>query len=775
MKAFIIYATYEIVKNEAFVLLFGRLENGESFMTRNKFKAYFFIKTSDLERAKNIFNFPTEETDFKDFNGNLLTKIILDSPREVPALRDELQKNNIACYEADVRFAQRFLIDHDLKGSCEIEGEWIKGESVDRKYENPSFQPVYWFPKLKVLSMDIETDRKGRDLWSISLYGEGIKKVLIVKDDGKTYTNAICFKNEEDLLKTFKEEIKKYDPDVIVGWNVIDFDWKILKQKCDEYRIPFVFGRIERPCSLRLEQSFFRDSSADFPGRQVLDGIHLLKISFVKLPDYKLNTAAKHFLKKEKIFTGSDRWEEIEQSYHHNAQLMIDYNLLDSQLALEILEKSNVLSLTVQRSLLTRMTVDRVNASIASLDSLYLKELQKRKLVAPTAKVIESEERIKGGFVLTSKPGIYENIIVCDFKSLYPSIIRTFNIDPASFITNEKVKKEKMSTENLIEAPNGAYFRNDEGILPLLIEDLWKQRDVAKKNKDLLTSHAIKITMNSFFGVLANPACRFYSIELANAITHFGQFIIKLTAANITNKGYEVIYGDTDSIFVDVKEKSYEGAEQKGKEIQQYITEFYQKYIPEQYKRKSFLELQFEKTYKKFLLPKVRHAEEGAKKRYAGILVKDGKEQMQFVGLEFVRRDWTEVAKKFQVTLLEKVFKEEPVEEYVKKFVEDLKKGTYDDLLVYRKAIRKPVSSYTKTTPPHIKAAQKIGRENVGIIDYYMTLNGPEEKDHCKSKIDYEHYIDKQIKPLADSILCFYKTDFDSLTQLHKQKSLFEY
>src|SRR3989344_3533514 len=122
----------------------------------------------------------------------------------------------------------------------------------------------------------------------------------------------------------------------------------------------------------------------------------------------------------------------------------------------------------------------------------------------------------------------------------------------------------------------------------------------------------------------------------------------------------------------------------------------------------------------------------------------------------------------FLNSIREKVFKEEPVEEYVKKFVEDLKKGTYDDLLVYRKAIRKPVSSYTKTTPPHIKAAQKIGRENVGIIDYYMTLNGPEEKDHCKSKIDYEHYIDKQIKPLADSILCFYKTDFDSLTQLHK-------
>ena len=775
MKAFIVYATYEIVNNEALVLLFGRLENGESFMTRNKFRPYFFIKTSDRKKAEKEFKVEYEDSDFKDFDDEPLTKVIIDSPQDIVKLRDALQKENIICYEADVRFTQRFLIDHDLKGSCIITGEHTKGEYTDRIYENPSFSPTFWFPKLRVLSMDIETDRKAREIWSISLAGEEIKEVLIVKDDGKKYKHAICFKNEEELLRAFKEKIKEYDPDLIVGWNVIDFDWKALKGKFDEYQIDFMFGRMNRPSTLRLEKSFFVDSSAHFHGRQVLDGIHLLKTSFVKLPDYKLNTAAKHFLKKEKIFTGSDRWEEIEKAYKKNPQLMIDYNLLDSELVLDILKESKVLDLTIQRSLLTRMTLDRVNASIATLDSLYLKELQKRKLVAPTAYVQDRDERIKGGFVLSSKPGIYENILVCDFKSLYPSIMRTFNIDPASFISHEKAIKKKIETKNLIEAPNGAYFKNEEGILPMLIHDLWKQRDAAKKNKDLLTSHAIKITMNSFFGVLANPACRFYSIELANAITHFGQFLIKLSAKNIGNKGYDVIYGDTDSLFVDVHEKDIAKAEKIGREIEKYINEFYQGYIEQEYKRKSFLELEFEKVYKKFLMPKIRHSEEGAKKRYAGILVKDGKEVMDFVGLEFVRRDWTELAKKFQLELLERIFKEKPVEEYVKNFVEDLKKGKYDQLLVYRKAIRKPVSSYTKTTPPHIKAAKKIGRDEVGIIDYYMTLQGPEEINHSKSKIDYEHYIAKQIKPLADSILCFYNTDFDSLTQLHKQKSLGDY
>src|SRR3989338_1698276 len=177
MKGFIVYSTYELIGSEAFVLLFGRLENGESFMTRNKFRTYFFIKTSDRKKAEKEFKVEYEDSDFKDFDDEPLTKVIIDSPQDIVKLRDALQKENIICYEADVRFTQRFLIDHDLKGSCIITGEHTKGEYTDRIYENPSFSPTFWFPKLRVLSMDIETDRKAREIWSISLAGEEIKEV----------------------------------------------------------------------------------------------------------------------------------------------------------------------------------------------------------------------------------------------------------------------------------------------------------------------------------------------------------------------------------------------------------------------------------------------------------------------------------------------------------------------------------------------------------------------------------------------------------------------
>src|SRR3989338_8819516 len=670
---------------------------------------------------------------------------------------------------------------------------------------HPLSEKEHYFPKLKVLSFDIETNRDASQLFSISFYSEDFQTVLLLLHEKYRYhhpkiKNAELFTDEAELLKRFKEIILWHDPDIITGWNMIDFDLKILKQRFDRQKIEFKIGRVSWECRLRFTDNYFTDSTAEVPGRVILDGIHLMKISFVKLPDYKLNTAAKVFLGEQKLITAGDRRDEIERQYEHEPQALVDYNLKDSKLAYDIIHKSKTLELSITRSMLTRMQVDRVKASIASLDSLYLRELQNRKLVAPTAIINESEERIQGGFVMDSKAGIYENILVFDFKSLYPSVIRTFNIDPVSFVDSKQMQSlNDTDKKKLIKAPNGAYFRNEQGILPELIQHLFDLREKAKKEKNELESNAIKILMNSFFGVLANPTCRFYSLEVANAITHFGQFIIKLSGEKIRELGYDVIYGDTDSLFVNPNANAnneakpivdYEEAKKIGTKIQKFIEEFYVGYIKENYNRKSVLELKFEKTFKKFILPKVRGSDEGAKKRYAGIVEKDGKDRTEFTGLEFVRRDWTEAAKKFQLELLSIVFESKinaesedekkklrdalktKVSKYIKDFIIELKKGEYDSFLVYKKAIRKGVESYTKTTPPHIKAARKAGRTESGIIEYLQTINGPEVIEARTSAIDYPHYIEKQIKPIADSILGFFDITFDDLFAGSRQMKL---
>ena len=559
INGFIVYPTYRIENNKALIYLFGRLENGESFLTINEFRPYFYIKRADLSNALKIEPFDYEETNFKDLEGEEMVKVVLRIPAQVKPLREKFESKKIRAYEADIRFVTRYLIDQNIRGTISIRGEHKASKIVDRIYENAQLGPASadYFPKLKTLSFDIETNMEGTNILCISAYIGDANETWIITD--KKLKNAISCADEKEVLAYIKDQ----DPDIITGWNIIDFDLSVIRDRAKIAKVPLQFGRPEWDCKLRIEESFFIDSKADVPGRMVLDGIHLLKSSFVKMNDYKLNTAAKRFLGKEKLLTGDNRHTEIQDLYKKDQQKLVDYNLLDAQLAYEIIMKTDVLSLSIQRSLLTGMQLDRVNASVASLDFVYLSEARKRKLVTSSSNYGEREERIKGGFVRESKPGIYDYILVFDFKSLYPSIIRTFNIDPQTFV--DKKHQQDYEKKELITAPNGAMFNKHPGILPDLIQRLWQQRDKAKKEKNKLASNAIKILMNSFFGVLANPACRFYNLDIANAITHFGRHIIQLTATKIEEQGYAVIYGDTDSIFVLSDAKDVEDAENKEK------------------------------------------------------------------------------------------------------------------------------------------------------------------------------------------------------------------
>ncbi|HIH31323.1 TPA: DNA polymerase II [Candidatus Woesearchaeota archaeon] len=798
INGFIVYPTYRIVDDEseegkakrrkkALVYLFGRLENGESFLTINHVRPYFYVKTEDLKNTKlqkalKDFDAVTEDSDFRNFEDENVTKIILWIPADVAKFRKYLEEINIECYEADIRFYQRFLIDKDIKGSLTIKGDFKKGNYVDRIYEEPELKSSKLIPDLKVLSIDIETDSKAKGIYCISLYTEGLnnkssyKQVLLHasdKDIGKPLHNAISINTEKEMLEKFSELVKEIDPDIITGWNVIDFDLKLIKEKFDKYNIPFTLGRIDWPCKIEINDSFMRDSSADFPGRMVLDGIQMLRTSFVKLDNYKLETAAQAYLGEKKLIGQKNKAEEIDNLYKNDQQKLVDYNLKDSELVYKILFKTSAIQLTIQRSMITGMTLERVRASVASLDSLFLRYAKHHKLVLNSTKFSEKDVPFKGGFVMKSKPGIYDYVLVLDFKSLYPSIIRTLNIDPYSYVKNPP---KILNKDKFIQAANGAVFKNQDGILPSIIQDVWKQRDDAKKKKaQAHVIYALKIIMNSFYGVLGNPSCRFYNPAMSNAITYTAEETIKLAAKKVEELGYEVIYSDTDSIFLVSKAKNISDAENIGKKIEKHVNDFYEDYIKERYHRKSFFEIQFEKLFKVFLMPTIRGSEEGAKKRYAGLLIVDGKEEMSFTGMEFVRGDWTELSKKFQIELFEKVFNKEEVSGYIKKFVDDLKKGKYDDKLIYKKSINKPLSEYTKTTPPHVKAARQLKKLTSNQIFYIITKNGPEPVEKLKHKPDYDHYIDKQLKPIADTILSVYGKNFDDIFRNSTQSSLFGY
>ncbi len=773
MKGFIIYSDYITIENEDYVRLFGRLENGQSFLTINKFSPYFYIKKRDIKKLPEEYK--TQNTDLKSFEGEEVLKVSFKNKTDLNNLYKELHKE-ISIYEADIKPQNKFLIEKDILTNIEIDGNYESSERIDRIYKEPKIHSTTLKPKLKIVSIDTESDKKTGKLFCIGILSENYKKNFMIAS--QTLKDTISCKSESDCLEKFKTEIIKLDPDIIIGWNVIDFDLLYLKKLFKKHEIKFDLGRTDDEVNLRIESNFFRSSRTDVPGRQVLDGLNLIKDPFIKeAPSIKnldfdslsLEDVSQTILKKGKSIKGKDRHGDIEDLYKKNTQSslqkLVDYNLLDCELVYGILKETKIQDLALERSQLTGMSFDKITASIASFDSLYIREAKKAGLVSPSMEFKQKETRIKGGYVQSSFPGVYKNVLVLDFKSLYPSIIRTFNIDPASFLE----KKEK----NSIESPNQAYFKNQEGILPKIIDRLHQERERAKKEKRELSSYAIKTIMNSFFGVLASPNCRYFNLKIANAITHFGQFIIKLTAKEIEKKGFRVIYSDTDSVFVETN-LGKEKAHSLGLEIQEFINKFYDIYVKNNYSRKSFLELQFEKQYLSLMIPKIRGEENtGAKKRYAGLIEKNGKEELDIVGLEAIRGDWTEAAQDFQRELLDKLFHDEPIEKFIKDYIKKIKEGKLNEKLIYRKSIRKNLEEYTKTTPPHVKAARLLDNLESNVIEYYVTIAGPEPIQNLKHKIDYNHYIDKQIKPIANQILSFMDKTFDDIVKGSKQSTLF--
>lgn len=769
VRGFIFQASYRLHDNIPVVYLYGILESGGTFLVRDHNQVpHLYIRQRDSAHAKRLGASRQVETGFQTFNGDTVLRVDFDLPRDLPSIRERLEANQIDTFEADVRFAIRYLIDRDIRGGCEITGVWTTGEQISRIYDNPKLRSAEVKVEPTVLSFDIETNPSANRLLAIALYGIGVDEVYIVDAKKRPMPEkAIGFSNESRVLEAFISRIHELDPDVLTGWNVIDFDLKVLEQIAKGLRMSIQIGRDAGPIRLRPPQGYFGGGQASIPGRLVLDGIDLVRGAFMRFDDYSLNNVAGEVLGEGKVEIGNtaNRAEDILTRYRNDLDTFAEYARTDARLALEIVEKLNLVTLAIARSKLTGMTPDRVAASIASFDFRYLAALGKRKIVAPSVR--SGDNRVSrhqaGGHVFEPVTGIHENVWVFDFKSLYPSVIRTFNIDPLGFVTNQE------SDDEVVRVTDDAAFRRCSAILPEMLDELFPQREAAKQNGDAIASQAIKILMNSFYGVLGTPACRFHNVAIANAVTGTGRRLLQWSKRWFEERGFSVLYGDTDSVFVGSGMR-LEDARNAGGRLSVELNEAIANYIEETWQVTSRLEMEFEKLYLKLFLPSVRHGAAGARKRYAGLV--DGYSEVEFTGMEVVRRDWTELAKDIQRELYKRLFADEPVDDYLTNITTSLRKGELDHKLVYHKGLRKSLSAYTANTPPHVAAARK-SRSPGRVISYLMTVAGPEPLDALQNKPDHEHYLDKQVRPVAEPVLAMLGLDFDETIGANRQMSLF--
>jgi DNA polymerase-2 len=765
LQGFVIQASYRVVaepggRRRPVVHVYGRTPDGATFLLRDdRVRPHFYIRSADAERARALGAPIPHPTDRRTFAGAPVARIECDAPGDVPAVRDRLHGAGVDTFEADVRFAIRYLIERGVKGGCEVHGEARPGgDAVTWIFDNPELRPADVAIAPRVLSFDIETDARGEQLLAISLFAPGVDEVLIVDDRGRPMpAHARRCENEHAALDAFCARVRAIDPDVLTGWNIVDFDLAALSRIANRIGHAFELGRDGGPMRLRRPEGYFGSGQASIPGRLALDGIDLLRGAFVRMDDYSLDAVAREVLGEGKAVKGDvrDRIAEILRNYREDLAAFALYARTDARLAYQIVEKLALVPLAFARSRLTGMTPDRVAASIASFDFLYLSALEPRRIVAPSVRGDDSRVYAaqQGGHVLEPVVGLHRNVWVFDFKSLYPSVIRTFNIDPLSYVESPQ------PADDLIETP-GAAFRREPAILPRMLDELFPRREAAREAGDQVAAHAIKILMNSFYGVLGTPACRFYNPALANSITGSGRELLLWSKRLFEAAGFVVLYGDTDSLFVQTPTRGADAACDEGRRLASRLNADLSRYVTERWRVQSRLELKFEKLYLKLFLPHARHSTRGASKRYAGLRHGADVDRVEFVGMEVVRRDWTALAKDVQRELYRRLFTDESVDDYLADVVRRVRSGALDESLVYRKNLRKDAGEYTATTPPHVAAARKSQAQG-RLVSYVMTTSGPEPTDNVTSPLDREHYVARQIRPVAEPVLATLGLEFE--------------
>jgi DNA polymerase-2 len=358
-------------------------------------------------------------------------------------------------------------------------------------------------------------------------------------------------------------------------------------------------------------------------------------------------------------------------------------------------------------------------------------------------------------------------VAVFDFRSLYPTIMLGFNIDPLAH--ERAIAHARAEAGETVVAPNGAVFSREKGILPELIAGYFAARRRALDAGDEEASFVYKILMNSFYGVLGTPSCRYGRTELAGAITSFAKKWLYYSRDWFTKQGYKVLYGDTDSLFVETglgDNAGYEKFLEWGKGRTAELNDSLKKEVRAEYDLESFMELRFEKVYRRFMIPPLRNnagESRGRAKGYGGYLLDpSGGLSVEVKGMEAVRSDYTPLARRIQVELLELTFSgcgESDFAGQVHGILNDLRKGKLDQELVYRKRLSRAPDAYTASTPPQVKAARALGwKDKRGTVEYVWTINGPEPfadenmRPLSHAPLDYDHYADSQVLPTARSI-----------------------
>ena len=724
-------------KNRNLVYLFGTTREGEAIAVRTPLLMPYFQVVeptkdilANLEEKEEVENLESQDL-WVDGSVKNCTKVTTSHPGKVPKIRDWLKNNGFKPLAADIPFHYRYLYDNDIGGCLTIKGDEIPKENysckvIDAKEitKSENFESDF-----RILSFDIENSIFERTIYCLSY--------CVKTSEGYVHEETL-HGDEETLLKNFVKAINEHDPDIITGYNIDGYDLPLLVERCDVYGIDLKIGRD----GSELEQRMQRFWQAQ--GRVIADAWWNVKRE-VRPRQESLNAVAKELLGREKHDVNPKKMDE---EWANNPEKVMEYCLEDAKLALEILEHIKVLQKYQHLGSVAKLPLNDVINGMTStmIDSLMIRFADSKGIGVPMTNRRKRTGHIEGGYVHSIDPGLYEWVCVLDFKSMYPSIIIDRNL---CFST--------MSEDGEIETPLGVKFKSPEqkkGLLPELLVNLMADRDEAKKlqaaaktedeeNYYKRVQGAIKILMNSVYGVFASYFYRFTNLDIGASITAYAREYVKDILAELEKEGLEVIYGDTDSVFFrsphDDLEKTVEFGEK----------------IAERYSVGA-KQLEFEKILQPFF-------SHGVKKRYVGKQVWP-KEGMLIRGYETRRTDSFPI----QVQALEDIFAKlmardiDNALESSKDWVTKVSEGEFDDnQFVISKTVNLNRKYVNEDNQAHLQAYKKYietGRPFVsGMKISFIVTNAnvspmvvepyiPEEE--CP-KPDYNYYADRIAKSLS--------------------------
>ncbi|RMD45424.1 hypothetical protein D6829_02320, partial [Candidatus Pacearchaeota archaeon] len=713
------------------------------------------------KKAKAIRVFVTNHKDLNEISSKVakLPGVICRREHDIPLIQKYIKEKKVNPLRWHTVDAEP-IGEEDFAGFPKI----VKTELVLKAKKIESTEKSDFEPK--ILAFDIETESQevgNGKILLISIYSKNFRKVLTWKFKSKK-SFVESFESEKEMVKAFSDIVCQQKPDILTGYFSDGFDIPYLISAAKRLKVPLFLGPIKNPPQIVRGNPI----SAKIPGLVHIDTFKFIRNVFsqyLQSETLSLNEVAKELLGMEKK---EFDFSKISSMNYEDWEKFAEYNLHDSKLSYELLRKIwqdiKEFCLIVKDPLFDTTR----NSMSSNVESYIIQNLDKFNEIAekrPTPEEItkrRAKGRYAGAFVFEPTPGIYENLVMFDFTSMYASVIVAYNLSKSTYLGNKKFSKKP-------------------GFFPRLLKEIIELRkkhkkEYAKNQSPLLKarSNAYKLLANASYGYQGFFAARYYCFEAAAATARLARENLKKTMEKIKKEGYKIIYSDTDSIAFLRGKKSKKEVIQLLKRINSELPEA--------------MELDLEDFYMRGLFVHKRTTKSGAKKKYA-LLSEEGK--LKIRGFETVRRDWCMLARRLQSDIIEKILKtgnEKKALLLLKETIKKLREGKIQkNELIIKTQLKKPIDSY-QSKGPHVIAAEKMKKSGTkvfagSIIEYFVGKTKEKRKKIGEAvflpeeNADYDpsYYLNNQVLPAVENIFDIFGINIKEIIEGKKQTSLLDF